>query len=135
MLPCLLMREMEIHVHSSLRQIEVCGILAGKSNVAIAIYPIENSLHSPTRFNMEPMELLAALMDMEGKSWEIQAIYHSHPNGPDHPSITDIREAYIPDILHIIWYYRRNSWNYKTYKIDPAGYHKEDIRILGKIIV
>jgi len=73
MIPRTLMLEMEAYVLASQRKIEICGLLAGKSNVAVSIYPITNSLQSAVRFNMEPMELLAALMEMEKNGWEIVA--------------------------------------------------------------
>jgi proteasome lid subunit RPN8/RPN11 len=131
MIPQTLMLEMKTHVYASQRKIEICGLLAGKSNVAIGIYPISNSLHSAVRFNMEPMELLAALMDMETNGWEIVAIYHTHPNGPDHPSETDVNEAYIPDIVHIIWSNTGDAWQWKTYSIDPPRFRETPVIVFG----
>ncbi len=131
MISTALFHEMEKHVRSSQRQIEVCGLIAGKSNVALSLYPITNSLASPVRFNMEPEELLAALMDIERKTWDIVAIYHSHPNGPQHPSPTDISEATIPDVVHIIWSFSATAWNWKSFTIDPPLYHTADVIVFG----
>ena len=30
------------------------------------------------------------------------AIYHSHPNGPEYPSPTDLEEDYYPDVIKLI---------------------------------
>lgn len=122
MIPRILLREMEKHVFASRRKMEVCGLLAGKFNIAVSLHPVTNSLHSAVRFNMEPMELLAALMEMEKKGREIVAIYHTHPNGPDHPSQTDVSEAFIPDIVHIIWSFSEGAWRWKAFSIDPPDY-------------
>ena len=132
MIPRTLIHEMEAYVLASQRKIDICGLLAGKSNVAVSIYPITNSLQSAVRFNMEPMELLAALMEMEKNGWEIVAIYHSHPKGPDHPSETDIDEAHIPDIIHVIWSYSGNSWLWKTYTIIPPHFQETPVFIFGE---
>lgn len=128
----LLFSEMGKHVRSSHRKTEVCGLLAGKSNIALSLYPITNSLASPVRFNMEPQELLAALMEIDENGWDIIAIYHSHPNGPDHPSATDISEVTIPDVVHIIWSFSGDAWTWKPYTIDPPNYHETPVVIYGK---
>jgi proteasome lid subunit RPN8/RPN11 len=51
---------------------------------------------------MEPEQQLAAMLDMEEKGWEMTAVYHSHPQGPERPSATDIAQAYYPDVIQLI---------------------------------
>lgn len=46
--------------------------------------------------------MLAAFLAMEAHSEELIAIYHSHPQGPPHPSPTDIAQAYYPDAVQLI---------------------------------
>ena len=46
--------------------------------------------------------MLAAFLAMETQDEELLAIYHSHPQGPAHPSPTDIAQAYYPDVVQII---------------------------------
>ncbi len=85
---------------------EACGLLAGPPAPALPTaqqwYPIENQLHSPTRYCMEPHALLAALLDMETHGLALVAIAHSHPHGPLHPSPTDVAEAYYPEAVYLI---------------------------------
>ncbi|MCP4415500.1 MAG: M67 family metallopeptidase [Chloroflexi bacterium] len=83
--------------------LEGCGLLAGKEDGWItAVYPIHNILQSPTKYEMDPRQQLHAFLDMEAKGWQLAAIFHSHPQGPDHPSPTDIALAYYPDATNII---------------------------------
>lgn len=82
--------------------LEACGILAGKAGEIVHLYPIENKLHSPTAYEMEPQQQLNAMLDMDDKGWEMTAVYHSHPQGPETPSVTDVAQAYYPDVVHLI---------------------------------
>jgi proteasome lid subunit RPN8/RPN11 len=82
--------------------LEACGILAGRAGAVVHQYPIANMLYSPTAYKMEPEQQLAAMLDMEEKGWEMTAVYHSHPQGPERPSATDIAQAYYPDVIQLI---------------------------------
>jgi len=46
--------------------------------------------------------MLSAFLAMEAQGEELVAIYHSHPQGPPHPSPTDIAQAYYPDTVQVI---------------------------------
>jgi len=81
---------------------EGCGILAGTAGEVTQLYPIENRLHSRTVYEMSPQQQLTALLEIEEKGWELLAIYHSHPQGPETPSLTDVRQAYYPQALYVI---------------------------------
>lgn len=82
--------------------LEGCGLMAGQAGFVQKLYPVTNSLASPTAYEMEPVEQLAAMLDMEAHNWDLLAIYHSHPNGPEVPSRTDIDKAYYPEAVHVI---------------------------------
>lgn len=82
--------------------LEVCGILGGVGKTVSHLYAIYNLNQSPTRFEMDPEEQFQAMMELEDKGLEMLAFYHSHPNGPDHPSPTDVAQAYYPDVIHFI---------------------------------
>jgi proteasome lid subunit RPN8/RPN11 len=89
------------HVEAE-RPNEACGLLAGRAGRICRIYPAENIRHSPTVYEMNPAQQLAAFLDMEAAGWELAAIYHSHPAGPAVPSPTDIAQAYYPDSIYVI---------------------------------
>ncbi len=81
---------------------EACGLLAGGDGRAVRFYPVENSLHSPVAYEMEPVQQVRAMLAMEANGLELIAIYHSHPNSPARPSATDIAAAYYPDAVQLI---------------------------------
>jgi proteasome lid subunit RPN8/RPN11 len=81
---------------------EACGLLAGRGGRVCRVYPAENIHHSPTVYEMNPAQQLAAFLDMEAAGWELIAIYHSHPAGPAEPSPTDIAQAYYPESIYVI---------------------------------
>jgi proteasome lid subunit RPN8/RPN11 len=99
-LPPLILDELTLkalahHAQSGLPE-EICGLLAGSWSRPPRVIPIENELHSPNRFRMNPLEQLRAFEQIESAEEELLAIYHSHPAGPPHPSETDIAEAFYP---------------------------------------
>ncbi|GJM42002.1 MAG: peptidase [Ardenticatenaceae bacterium] len=82
---------------------EGCGLVAGDALGRVtAVYPIENSLHSPTRYQMNPQQQIEAMLDLENKGWQLVAIYHSHPHSQAFPSETDIHLAFYPEAFTMI---------------------------------
>jgi len=82
---------------------EGCGLLAGDNLGRVtAVFPIENRLHSPTAYEMAPQQQLQAMLDIEANGWQLLAIYHSHPHGPETPSPTDIALAFYPEAVTLI---------------------------------
>lgn len=82
---------------------EACGIMGGKDQRALKIYPLPNTHATPrVNFYADPYELLAAFRDIEAHGWEHLAIYHSHPASDAFPSATDLAQAYYPDAAYII---------------------------------
>jgi proteasome lid subunit RPN8/RPN11 len=104
--PALLLRQSDwqaIQAHAaSLASEEACGLVAGRARRSLAILPVTNVDHSPTRYCMAPGELLQALIRIDEQSWELLAIYHSHPAGPPYISPIDIAEAHYPQALNLV---------------------------------
>jgi len=83
--------------------LEGCGLLAGDGmGWVTAVYPIRNILQSPTNYEMDPRQQIQAFLDIEANGWQMVAIFHSHPQGPESPSPTDIALAFYPEAAHII---------------------------------
>lgn len=82
---------------------EACGLLLGTGDRALEVVAMENVLHSPTRFRLEPAAQVRALLGAEAKGWQLLAVFHSHPAGPAHPSASDLAEAAYPEALSLIW--------------------------------
>lgn len=81
---------------------EACGLLAGRGGVVRAVYPVENRLHSPVAYEMDPAQQIETMVAIEDAGWEITGIFHSHPAGPPTPSPTDVAQAYYPESLYLI---------------------------------
>jgi proteasome lid subunit RPN8/RPN11 len=110
---------------------ESCGLVAGNEQHVAQIYPVTNKLHSPVRFRMEETEQLAAMLDLDENGWEILAIYHSHPAGPDHPSPTDLAEFAYPGVLSLIWSCQAGSWVCRAFVLEGNSYAEEEICLDG----
>jgi len=69
---------------------------------ATAFLPGTNIDRSPTRYTMDPVEVVAGLRMIDANGWRLGAVVHSHVSTPPTPSVTDLREAYYPDALMLI---------------------------------
>ncbi len=114
---------------------EACGLIAGELQEpiyqALAVIPATNSLHSPVRYQIEPIEQLAALNRIDAEAWDLVGIYHSHPNGPDTPSETDVAECYYPEAVQLIWSKRTGAWKCRGFLIQ-AGVIQEISLLLAR---
>ena len=104
-LPAALYEEMMRHAAVHFPE-EACGLLAGLFDGSTArvmhFLPIENMLHSPLVYEMEPLEQVRAMIAIESEGLELVGIFHSHPSGPAVPSPSDVAQAYYPDAAYII---------------------------------
>jgi proteasome lid subunit RPN8/RPN11 len=96
---------------------EACGLVSGKNGRSLSVYPIENILHSQSRFRMHPEQQVKAYFELLEKGLDLLAIYHSHPKGPPDPSPTDIAEAAYPEAVNLIWFSQQGVWNCRGYSI------------------
>jgi len=96
---------------------EGCGLLAGAGGYSTAVYPVDNLLNSPTRFQMDPQQQAMAFMELDRLGWDVLAIYHSHPAGPPRPSQTDVAEFYYPDSFVLIWAPGPDGWDCSAFTI------------------
>lgn len=101
---------------------EACGLLAGSNETVKTVLPVTNQAHSSVRFYMEPVELLHALEWIEQQQFELIAIFHSHPNGPEFPSPTDIREYNYPGTAVIILSKAELIWKTRAFMIKENQY-------------
>ncbi|MGH2538809.1 MAG: Mov34/MPN/PAD-1 family protein [Candidatus Promineifilaceae bacterium] len=84
------------------RPLEGCGLLAGSAGRVRRVYPVANRLASPVAYELAPAQLVAAMFDLEDRGWELLAIYHSHPAGPETPSPADVAQAAYPEALLVV---------------------------------
>lgn len=112
-----LLKEMMNHLERVLPE-EGCGLLAGKAGRVEWVFAVENSLHSPTRFEMDAVAQVNAMTAIENMGSDLLAIYHSHPLGPDHPSEMDTRFFYYPEAASLIGSFENRRWVFKAYRLQ-----------------
>ncbi len=109
---------------------EACGILAADETGMVRRHlPVENALHSLTRYRMDPQSQFQAMMQIDRAGLLMLAIYHSHPHGPSFPSNTDIHEAFYPDTYSLIWHFERKRWQLSAFLIRDGQYQPVPIQI------
>jgi proteasome lid subunit RPN8/RPN11 len=96
---------------------EACGLLAGRDGRIHKVYLTTNAQHSPVRYEVEPGELIRAIIEIEEDGWDLIGIFHSHPSGPPTPSPTDVAEAYYPDSAYVICSPQREGWRARAFEI------------------
>ena len=109
--------QMMIHINQCLPE-EGCGLIGGRDDQALIVFPVENDLHSPNRFRMNPLGQLRAMQQMDEVGMTMIAIYHSHPSGPKRPSITDLQEMRYPGTIYLIWSKTRVEWELHAFNIQ-----------------
>jgi proteasome lid subunit RPN8/RPN11 len=97
--------------------LEACGLVAGWNHQSEAVFPVTNELHSPTAYRFAPQEQLDLFLRLEKAGWDLLAIYHSHPAGPELPSETDIAQAAYPDSVYLIWSKIKGEWQCRGFLI------------------
>lgn len=128
--------QMRHHV-AGLAPEEACGLLGGhraggRHLRGLYLFPIENVLHSPSRFRMDPHQQLKALLFLDEAGLDLLAIYHSHPAGPPHPSPLDVAEAAYPGVAHLIWSPTGPYWDCRAFAIeDDRAWSIPVYRLMG----
>ena len=91
-------------VEHALREMpnECCGVLIGQNKIIKRIVPMRSIPPSPDSYFMDPEQQVAIFTEMEKRGEILLGIYHSHPDGPIHPSSADLQLAFHPDAIYFI---------------------------------
>ena len=127
-IPALQWEQMRIEIEQHAPQ-EACGLLAGSENQVIMVLPVTNALHSPVRYRMAAREQLDAFERIDHAGLELVGIYHSHPNGPDGPSATDIAEAFYPEAVYLIWSGQDGVWSCRAFRIHSGQVQEVNLSV------
>jgi proteasome lid subunit RPN8/RPN11 len=124
LLPLPLRQAMLDHTAACLPE-EACGLFGGRITTDGLVFhaecwlPVENALHSPVRFRMDPTAQLDGFRAIEEAGLELVAFFHSHPHGPNHPSPTDLGEFAYPGVLSLIVSpAAADGWQARAYQIE-----------------
>lgn len=78
---------------------------------AITLYPLNNIAVRPEyEYLADPGHQLRAFRAMRQENLHLVGLYHSHPQGPSFPSLTDLRMATYP-VPHLIANYKDHCLN------------------------
>jgi proteasome lid subunit RPN8/RPN11 len=82
---------------------ECCGLLAGRDGVIREVFRAENvAERRSVAYEIAPRELFRLMREMRGAGLDFLGIYHSHPQGENHPSPQDLECANYPDVAYFI---------------------------------
>lgn len=107
---------------------EGCGLLAGDEESVKLVLPIENALHSPVRYAMEPRALVSAMLHIEDLGLNLLGAFHSHPEGPFGVSDSDVREWQYPEAALVVCVLQSGRWEGRAYRIDDSGTREVRLR-------
>jgi [CysO sulfur-carrier protein]-S-L-cysteine hydrolase len=108
--------------------LEACGLLAGHKNQAELMIGVLNQVQSPVRFVMDPYEQLRAFDWIESHGFNLVAIFHSHPTGPETVSATDIAEAAYA-VIHIVLSRHGIDWVACGFWIEENQAHEVTLQV------
>jgi len=85
---------------------ECCGLVEGRRDGdhfrILGLYPARNLAAASDRFEIDPLDHLAAVKKARANGCALIGCYHSHPNGQAEPSATDLAGAGEEDFLWLI---------------------------------
>jgi proteasome lid subunit RPN8/RPN11 len=117
------------HVRSQGHE-EACGLLSGANGQVERVYLIENTLHSPVEYYMDPVAQVRAMLEIEAAGQELCGIFHSHPAGPPVPSQTDVARSYYPDSVYVIMSPgSKDGWSARGFQIEDGMVREVDLEI------
>lgn len=75
---------------------EACGILSGVGQRVLRVYRLYSSNPSPVSYVVDARDQMEVMNDMASSGTQMLGIYHSHPESPPVPSLTDIKRSFFP---------------------------------------
>ena len=81
---------------------ECCGVLLGQKETISRVVPMKSNPPSPDSYFMDLEQQIAVFSEMDKRRETLMGIYHSHPDGPAHPSGMDLQLAFHPRALYFI---------------------------------
>ena len=111
---------------------EACALLGGDlaTGVATSVHLTRNALASPLRFEVDPRDLVRAMLGLEAAGEGLLAIFHSHTGSPAVPSPADIREARYP-VLHLVASLSDEERPLRAWRVDEVIAHEVPLTISG----
>ncbi len=113
---------------------ECCGLVAAPSGGGpVRVIPMENALHSPVRYEMNPKEQFQVQKDLRREGLEMWGIYHSHPATRPYPSETDVRLAFYPELYYLLTSLAEDPPPLKAYTIRNGVVCEIPLMVSGEV--
>lgn len=110
---------------------EACGILAGRAEPRVDVfYPLRNELASSTRYQADPVDLIAAIQDMRLEGLGMLALYHSHPHSSAIPSRVDLELNMYGPMPRIIISLNSRIPEVRIWRLEPDYFEELPWRLL-----
>ena len=104
---------------------ECCGLLFGDGEVVDRLVRGRNVHPTPeTRYEIDPSQLRAALLETDDSDGSLVGIYHSHPATKAEPSYTDITNARWPAQVYVLTSLRSEPPDVFAYRITGGEARK-----------
>lgn len=100
-LPGPLLAEILAHAQAGYPE-EVCGLISGRDGIPLAVHRGRNISPTPRVAYELDHETLALQIGFEEHGLALWGVYHSHPQGPETPSATDVELAFYPNAVYVI---------------------------------
>jgi proteasome lid subunit RPN8/RPN11 len=110
--------------------LECCGLLGGVAPRVSSFHPLRNAAASESRYDADPGDLIAAVVEMRGRGAEILAIYHSHPRWAAIPSRTDLAENHYGEVPRIIVSLLGPTPEVRVWRLDAESFEELPWRIV-----
>jgi proteasome lid subunit RPN8/RPN11 len=88
---------------------ESCGLLIGQQHsknsqtvTRVAVSPNKTENDTRDSFEIDPQLRFDIMRELKDTSEDIVGHFHSHPNGPAHPSARDLEQAWEPALIWVI---------------------------------
>jgi proteasome lid subunit RPN8/RPN11 len=116
---------------------ECCGILLGtRTPAAILIdhaLDAPNLADNPKHYTVDPAAILKADKFARDNALEIVGFYHSHPDHPAHPSITDTTLAWDTYVYLIVSVTASTVLEAKAFRFTQSGPHELPLTITDRV--
>ena len=112
--------------------VEGCGLLIGRQGAAVEVVravAARNVRGEPDRYEVDPLDHLAAHRSARAEGLDVVGVWHSHPDSAPRPSETDRATAWEGWSYLIVAVGSEGAGEARSWRLDGGGaFQEEDIR-------
>ena len=113
-------------------------MLVGRSSAdaveVLRVQPLANRAAAPSRFEIDPLDLLAAEKNAREEGLAVVGVWHSHPGRPAIPSTTDLESAWEGLSYLIVSVEPDGPDELRSWRLSDAGFREEAVEYLDASI-